>query len=365
MSQIQYTFFKMVGVSLTAINDVQSLNITEGRVSVQDPFRTGVAILEGINPQNLPIIEIGNTVIIYGKDGATDEFQYIGTVANFQIDYGIVENLDRWTIELEDSLANAGRLNTNTSWSSGSTTYQAAQALATSAGLTISAPLTPAGSSLVSAQTITNGNVLSVLQQLIMTEQGRIYSINNNNITWIGRGAITNKTPYAEFNDGTLSPTVFISQLKYDGVQFASLADNYATKVVVTPEGLAPQTAGSGTRSFEVSSYDQTTSQATDLAGFVQSTLKEATDVPYSVTCLLSQQSNFETFSVLNASSVAGFVNVVLRGTRYVCVVNGWSMSATPEDTRFTYNLSAASVYQFFILNDTFFGILDKGKLGF
>jgi hypothetical protein len=178
--------------------------------------------------------------------------------------------------------------------------------------------------------------------------------------------------PSALFTDDPQEVSV-TPQIAYDVLNFASLADNVAAKVIVTPEGLAPQTFGSGTKSFEMKSYDQTTSQAGDLAAYVQSTLTQATDVPYSISSRTSLQSDL--FLIALASTGAqerNFVEVELRGTIYNCIINGATVSSDPQDTRVQLYLFAADLSAFFVLDDDFYGVLqDDGppafnnKLGF
>jgi hypothetical protein len=300
-------------------------------------------------------------------------FMFQGRIADVQIQYGFVPALDRYTIFAEDALANAGRLNVNGSWVAGITTAEAADDILAGTGVPITFP-TPlkAGASKVSAQTLTNANLLTVLNELIATEQGSITGGASDSIIWQGRQEFTVSNPSALFTDDPQEVSV-TPQIAYDVLNFASLADNVAAKVIVTPEGLAPQTFGSGTKSFEMKSYDQTTSQAGDLAAYVQSTLTQATDVPYSISSRTSLQSDL--FLIALASTGAqerNFVEVELRGTIYNCIINGATVSSDPQDTRVQLYLFAADLSAFFVLDDDFYGVLqDDGppafnnKLGF
>jgi hypothetical protein len=216
----------------------------------------------------------------------------------------------------------------------------------------------------VSGQYLEDVNVLQTLQTLIQTEQGRIYG-SETSITWLGRANLDEAIPAGEFNDGTLTATPFITQLKFDNIQFASIADNFASQVIVEPEGLDSQSSGTGPRIFSLNSFDQTESQAADLAGFVKSTLDQSVDVPYTVGATLSQQDDYQLLNLVMAISVGAFVNVVLRGVRYQAVLNGATVSADPSDTRVLFNLTSASVYNFFRLDSSVYGILDTSKLGF
>jgi hypothetical protein len=357
------------------LDDLQTVNITTGRKGVQDPYKAGTANIEGRNPADLPVIEVGDFLRIeaYPPDESLQYFMFQGRIADVQIQYGFVPALDRYTIFAEDALANAGRLNVSGSWVAGITTAEAADDILAGTGVPITFP-TPlkAGASKVSAQTLTNANLLTVLNELVATEQGSITGGANDSIIWQGRQEFTVSNPSALFTDDSEEVSV-TPQIAYDVLNFASLADNVATKVIVTPEGLAPQTFGSGTKSFEMKSYDQTTSQAGDLAAYVQSTLTQATDVPFSISSRTSLQSDL--FLIALASTGAqerNFVEVELRGTIYNCIINGATVSSDPSDTRVQLYLFAADLSAFFVLDDNFYGVLqDDGppafnnKLGF
>jgi hypothetical protein len=109
------------------------------------------------------------------------------------------------------------------------------------------------------------------------------------------------------------------------------------------------------------------------LAAYVQSTLTQASDVPYSISARTSQQSNLALLALAATGPQVGyFVEIELRGTTYSCVINGSTVSSDPSDTRVQLNLFAADLTAFFIIGDDYYGRLqDDGppafnnKLGF
>jgi hypothetical protein len=357
------------------LDDLQTVNIITGRKGVQDPYKAGTANIEGRNPSDLPVIEVGDFLLVeaYPPDESIQYFMFQGRIADVQIQFGFVPALDRYTIFAEDALANAGRLNINGSWSAGLSTGEAASAFLAGTGV----PFTVIDTyieraSKVSAQTFTNANVLTVLNELVATEQGNITGGGDDAIIWQGRNEFTVSNPSALFTDDPAEVSV-TPQIVYDVLNFASLADNVANKVIVSPEGLAPQTFGTGTKSFEMNSYDQTTSQAANLAAYVQSTLTQATDVPFSISTRTSLQSDLFILQLAaNGAQARNFLEVELRGTTYNCIINGATVSSDPSDTRVQLYLFAADLSAFFVLDDDFYGRLqDDGppafnnKLGF
>ena len=357
------------------LNDLQTVNVTRGRVGVQDPYKAGTASIGGRNPSDLPAIQVGDFLWVeaYPPDESVQFYMLLGRIADVQIEYGFVENMDSYTILVEDALANAGRLNASGSWAAGITTAEAADDFLAGTGVAINfIDLALAGASKVSAQTLTNANLLNVLNQLMATEQGNLVGVSNDEIQWRGRREFNIQNPLAKFTDDPAEISV-TPQCKYDTLNFASLADNVANKVTVTPEGLAPQSFGTGLKSFEMNSYDQTTSQAGDLAAYVQSTLTQATDVPFSISARTSQQDNLSLLAMASTGVIErAFVQIELRGNTYDCIINGSTVTATPSDTRVTLNLFAADLSAFFVLDDEYYGRLqDDGppafnnKLGF
>jgi hypothetical protein len=361
-----------VVIAGNTLTNVQGVNLNLGRQNLQDPFRAGTATITGRNINALPSIAIGNTVQLTADgDGTGDYIMFRGLVSDVVFQYGMVANEDIWTITAEDALGGAGREVVTNSWTSTDTTYQAAQELVVGTEIEIeSVSPSLAGSSIVSARTITNGNVLEVLQQLIQTEQGRIYGLTFDTIRWVGRDELGFVASY-EFTDNSITPT--LPTTSYDVLNFRAFADNVANRVVVEPQSVAPQSFGSGAKTFTLKSYDVSTTQAQNLAAYVLSTLTDTAEVPFSVSTRSSMQSNND----LLGMTAQGFYNlirlpIVLRGVTYQCLIEGVQISSNPSDTRFTFTLSAAANQAFFILDNTFYGRLqDNGppafnnKLGF
>jgi hypothetical protein len=67
----------------------------------------------------------------------------------------------------------------------------------------------------------------------------------------------------------------------------------------------------------------------------------------------------------LFAYLVGSRVSVVFRGTTYFSIIEGVTVTATPESSRYTYYLSGQDLNNYLILNNTVFGTLDYNKLGY
>jgi hypothetical protein len=58
-------------------------------------------------------------------------------------------------------------------------------------------------------------------------------------------------------------------------------------------------------------------------------------------------------------------VQLILRGVLYNLFVEGGTMTANPDQTRWSFNIVSSEAQNFFILDSTAFGVLDQNKLGF
>ena len=359
--------WKVTQNALTVLSNVQNITIQKGRVQVQDPFKSATATVQGRDLASLPTVVIGDTIVITAEIGVDVYDAFIGVVSDVQVTYGQVASMDTWTIFCEDSVARLGRsLTTDTfSWSAGLTTAQAAINTASDAtGGAVSLSSTgPFSSSTVSAQSPTNTNALQILNQLAATEQGYLYASAPNQVTFRTRAEIGTWPLRGDFTDDSL---VSVNDTAlFDQVVFRSQADSFYEEVVVEPEGLASQTAGSGARRYSFKSYDQTTTQAQNLADYVLATLQVQDSVPSSISAISEVQYNDVALVCATQAGTGIRCGLILRGESYNLFVEGSTITATPEQARFSLNLVSAEALNFFILDSTVFGRLDADKLGF
>lgn len=350
------------------LDDVQFISITNGRKQIQDPFKAGTATITGRNPGNLPTINIGDTYYVNVIQGINGYSPFIGLVSNFRIDYGITPELDTWTIELEDGLAVAARAYTTSSfsWAAGIRTSQAAFEVCQNANIdfiNIKTTLSyvSQGSSFVGARSFDRVNVLNILNQLAFTEQGRIVSLGADGIGWVNRMDLSKFNTFGSFTDGSLTATY--NSIPFQNLGFRSLAESSFDSVIIQPEGLASQKAGSGDQTFVGQSYDQTTTQAQNLAEYVLATLEVNQAAPFTISVNSETQTN-NNMMVL-ATQPTATAELIVRGNRFTVFINGFTLSATPDQCRITYDLVSSEAQNFFILDSSVFGVLDSSRLGF
>lgn len=356
---------QVFGVQLP-LDDVQEITVSRGRQAIQDPFRAATAVVSGRRPDLLPTIRIGDIIFITAITPALASIPiFNGVVSNFSVKYGEVASMDLFTIEAEDALAVAGRaVTTDTfSWPANISTFEAAQLACTNAGVAIQNVYnTPSGSN-VSAQTLANRNVLELLNQLAATEQGRLVGLDSTAVGWVDRTAFGDAPNVITFSDvltGELVP--------YNQVDFRSLADSFFTEVIVKPQGLASQSSGTESRTYTLNSFDAGTGQAKNLADYVLTTLEVNVAKPSIIGTLSEIASITPNDRALLASKDAGTgirATLELRGFIYGLFIEGSTLTASPDQTRFSFYVVSDEALDFFVLDSATFGVLDQNKLGF
>lgn len=352
----------------TVLSNVQTIQINKGRVQIQDPFKAGTAIITGRVPSSLPYgIVIGTEITISESTGSVDMFK--GKVADVSISYGNIPEMDLWTIRCEDVLAAAGRAYLPGTGSSPNNigAEDAADIIANQTSINVVNVWGTTSGSNVSSVTYDNQDLLQVLQELVFTEQGRIFAVGYNDIGWADRTALGQWPEVCLFTDDSVVLLGY-DDVAYQSIEFSSMADSYFDRVVIEPVGLAAQSSGPvDGRTFTGTSRDISTTQADNLADYVLQTLQVNTSVPFSVSITSENQPN-QGIGALNAWYYAGHgarAKLILRGDTYDVFIEGATLTANPDQTRITYNLVSSEAQNFFILDDSTFGVLDSSRLGF
>ena len=366
--------------TFTTLPSVQNISISNGRRRQIDDYGVDQLTVESLFPSAWTVTpKLGDNIIAWVYTTAYPSYptynywkMFQGRITNVDIKYGLVTNEDSVTITAEGLQAQLGRTQINGyAVTSGLTGLQVFD-MASSVGLTVGQ-----GSCLStgSAQTYT-GNLKAFVDTEVRTEQGRLRStptgpttLDMGNLDFVGRGALFFGTPTTpDWSDGTLvSPG---EKYKYQQVKFKSAAEDFYNSVTVQPLGLASQTTTSGTTpiySYVADTYDVSTSQALSLAQYIRFKYDTTNSTPRELGFTISQQSASDAVWMLNLiSNFLGLeVNIVLRGVRYYCVVEGVNITASPDDTRILFSVSSNETNDYLILNDDVYGRLDNNRLGF
>ena len=362
----------------TQLTNVQQVNIRVGRASQLDAYNASTATMTVRYPSGYasPIAALvpGTAIQITSPNQTTYPYGlFYGKIQNVSVDYGIpyVSNVgmaDYLTITVEGGFADAARMSGNGYSMAAGTLATQVTTMNAQTGLTASVWGSSYGLTPNMAATTINGTWGDWINSSLVTINGRMSDFGN-----IGgpslRPYYTLATCGVNFSDTTNNATNQI----YDNVRFDALADNYYTQVSVDSESYATQTATKAGavvpyRTLVVNTLSASTSQALDYANFLLSQYNTQKFAISQVSCLAEAQSSFQ-LDKLGLSgmqeTIGARVSVAFRGTTYYCVIEGVTVTATPEGARYTYDLSGADLNNYLILDNTVFGKLNSNKLGY
>lgn len=377
MTAYDWQVYKHNGTSWVELTNVQGLAFSYGQRQLTDTWSPPVWTLTGRLPDDLGTVNIGDWVAVITS--GSPEFIY--KVTNYEVFYGIEPSMDVWSMQIESGFSALARSVISTSWPSGQDAGTAASLVGQAAEVSIRGDgivNEPLGNP-ISGQTITNENGFDVFTRIARTS-GTIgtnptytvpyyvvYPVNNSGaiyrqqLYWKESTVISPTGPSCHFTD---APTLSV-QAVYDGLNFGSLNLNYATKVVVTPVGGSPQTAGSGNTAYETTTYSLTNAEAYDVANRYAGLLAASDSVPLSITYTKEQQTSTATLpSQIAYLNGTAYVQITFRGTDYYATILGQDITSTPGSTRVTLYLCASENGNFFTLDSTSLGVLDQNRLG-
>jgi len=191
----------------------------------------------------------------------------------------------------------------------------------------------------------------------------------------------------------SIGRTLTSTQLGYQSIRRVRYRSPFYNKVTVTPStGLTAQTETNttsvtayGEKAYNLDTYYSTEAQADSAASwyanaFANDGFRFEVDflVDAQSATMFAQPASTTTAGTVDTSPFAGIVfgnfpsliNVAYRAPGAVsdtivpCINEGIQVNATPESTFCTMYLTPANVYSQFILNSTYFGVLDTDRLG-
>lgn len=350
----------------TQLDSVQTLNITQGRANLSDSYRSAVMTISGRNPDDLPNIKVGDQIKVTltafnnGSPVSLDPWESvrIGRVADIQFDYGVIPEMDTWTITTEDAMAVLGRAAVNVTVTAGTAASAAAQQIATAAGVTL-VIAAGASSTTVKATTFENANALDAFQTYANTEMAFVVQ-QGDELKWIPRQGWTYTGSAETFSDVVpLDP----SYLQFQSLTVGNVADTVAQEVVVSIRDGNSISTGSGTTYLDIQTYDASDSQALDLGNYVKALFTNDEPVPFQLGYMLTGQDPSRVFSAV--ATELRQVDVEYRGNTTTAIVMGFSISITPDIARASLNLLDIDQIPLFQLDIPSNGVLDQNVLGY
>lgn len=368
---VQYSASSPPGL-FTTLTNVQEISFFGGRRNQLDAYNASNVRIVARYPSGYasPITALvpGTSIQVLTPNIASYPYGFGGKIRNVNVTYGIPYRssqgpADYIEIDVEGGFAEIGRM-------SGNGYSMASAAFATQLVTMAIQTGVPAnnGTNTVMAATTINGTWGDWLNSSLVSINGRLADFGGVG-GLIVNGPYVNKVCTVNFSDTTNNATNQV----YDTLRFDALADNYYTQVQVDPESYAIQTvtkAGATTpyRTLTVNTFNSSTAQATDLANFLLSQYQTQRFAISEISCLAERQNSFQ-LDKLGLSGMAEMigarVNVTFRGTTVTCLIEGVSLTATPESARYTYYVSGADLNNYLVLDDAVFGKLDSNKLGY
>lgn len=349
------------------LGNILAFYCSDGRQVKSEMYGSSTASITFRVPSALPAsFVLGALVFVRLRTGPSTTYSlFSGYITNISYNYGILPAMDTATINLEGYLSFMGRGQLEGFALTGGTTGAEAVRVGTALTGTAKTVSNQGTKSYTDTSTYT-GAAQNIITQLVATEQGRLGQ-GANALYFYGRDVLTDASasPYF-FTNWTFTDTAPETHgWAYDEVVFGSLTDNYFTQATITPASVVVQQAGTGSRNLNIDTYDANTTQAANLAKYVLGEFDNNTSVPVAITTKESLD-NYQTPAMIMDNGAVGWkLPITFRGTTYNAVIEGWTVSATPEDIRYTVYVSGFQQNNYLHLGDSVYGTLDNNQLGF
>lgn len=374
-----------VNGTYTALTGIQSAVITRGRQRFQDPAQPLTLSLELIpaNSYALPLAR-GQFIDVRATSSATSDGYFQGQITEVKRQYAIPFNNvtgaapgDRITIEAVGSIGQlSGNIFNNYSWLNQLTSTLLGTA-AVNAGVGSFALQNDFNR--VSAQTYT-GSSFDLMNELLRQLQYEAYEVDQNRTPgFLSAGFSPAGLHWS--NPLTFSDAGTVGAYKYSDIEYLTSVRDSFTQVNVEPQGLATQTAQTGSAPFnplQYQTFNETTAAALDLANYVL-TLNSRTaltpfmissDTTFDPTCVgLARMPSINDTFYPNITSggtyrslIGAPVQITFRGSTVLACIKGTSIAFYPDRARVSVFLSPFEYA--FQLDSATLGVLDQNRLG-
>lgn len=152
----------------------------------------------------------------------------------------------------------------------------------------------------------------------------------------------------------------------YDKVEFLTNSENDYDRVTITynvgANTVTKEASATAYNEYQTNTFLDTGSQAQQTADVMYNLLSAAELVPYAISTKASIVSAYDLHTQTTYALPGSRVGITFRGNTYNAVCEGFTITQTTSDARYTYYLSPA-LTQPLILDNTEFGILDTNTL--
>lgn len=352
----------------TTLSNVQEISARIGRQLLQDVYSPSSATILARYPTGFasPITALKVNTWVKIDDPSGNDL-WLGRIRDFYVEYGIpytagVGPSDYINIQAEGLLASYGRQQGNNYAMGAATTTSQISTSGTQVG--VAAFINTQGFSLgnptVDAATV-SGSWLEWLNRLLASNNTRVLD-GGGSLTFYNKNYIQANT--INFSDTTNNATNQV----YDRIEFSSKAANYYTQVQVQTLSYGNSVASTGSapyRTYQIETYNSSAAQALDLANYWLDSYENADITLQSISCFSASQNNWNLALGSWWDCIGKTANVTFRGTTKAMTILGAAMTATPDESRFTFYLAGADLTPYLILDDPNLGKLNVNKLGY
>jgi hypothetical protein len=341
-----------------------SVDISQGRRSFQDFATPGTCELEILNPTTIPELD----VLVQVFHGTTRI--YVGSVRDTEVIYSMVDGTDVLRVSAESLMARAGRA-------------ELSRIARTSEDVELMYLLACSAVNLAGWYELNwnnyvalnisydayQGTLLNYLQRIQTTVVGTM--LDDKDFIILLQGDLPF---YAQQGGGFTDVLPVTDEVVFSGIRFGSKAEEYVTKVRIEPnkDGLTPAERGDGYRSLVLESFSEDDAATEELANTYLAAFTSVTPAPREVTIDVAAQSNTSWLDIIDLSQTGGRwpggvwhqrQTVTFRGTTYLVVLQGYTLSATPDSARITFFMEPTTAYPYLRLDDNAVGVLNTNVL--
>ena len=372
----------------TTLTGVQSVTISRGRQRFQDNFQQSSCVIELIPATSYALeLAIGQFIDVRDTNSSSSTAYFCGAITDIQRNYSIPYNGisgyapgDRITITASGSTGALGKQSYSNLSINNTTCTNSINGIAFDSGIYASEIFfTNIRNSIITF----TGGAFDLVNQLLRTCQLLIDDLDTKRVS-VGFGASARAFVALLFPAGqgnvnrVFSDAGTAGAFKFSGLEYVSSVQDAFTQVQVVPEGLATQTASTGSAPYNTLVYDTyniSTSDAASLAGYILATQNIATATPYSITTNTMTAPTCTQISALGTTAIfdpgtdksmnlgAG-VTVLFRGTTALAEIQGINTVFYPDYAQVQLYLSP-SLGTPFTLDSSTFGVLDQNRLGY
>lgn len=368
------TFYRVTDPVGDPVSDLVSANFTGGKQSLMDTISASTGSftfrrVTGNSTQLDAMVPGDNVTLEYSNNGSTWFLLADQLVTDVTIEWGNpapgpIYNDDYVTVTTEGALGQWGRVNLNFDISAG-TVDQQLTTISSITQLSATENITTYSSDPL-REYLVRGSAQDYLQLLATTFNCRF----NDYLSAVDVDILSAYNfPTSTYNFTDQPASGFL--LSCAGVNFDSLAMNYYNEVLLSlgdsplPVVAVDGAASEPYRILQLPTQWANSGAALGYAEYLLDLYKTPVQEISSVTCLSEAQGNSQ-LAALAPTCIGRKFSIAFRGTTIYGICEGFTMTASPGNSTFTfYFSSAAQDIAWLILDSSTQGKLDVNKLGF